>query len=104
MVNKDENVLKCTPCGLNYCPSDFDDDFSVLGSFFYAPSTRNDSNTTDKIINDLSAVSKVEGFINEDWINAYCLITDLGVQIQYFPFLVLLMAICLCLVQKVSNT
>ena len=104
MVNKDENVLKCTPCGLNYCPSDFDDNFFVLGSFFSAPSTRNDSNTTDKILNDLNAVSKVEGFINEDWINAYCLITDLGVQIQYFPFLVLLMAICLCLVQKVSNT
>ena len=104
MVNKDENMLKCTPCGDKFCPSDFtNDDFSQLGSFLHL-SSRNDSNNSTNMLNELSSVGKFHDAVNDDWVNAYCLNADLGMQVQYFPFLVLIMAICLCLVQKISNS
>ena len=104
MVNKDENILKCTPCGQQFCPSDFtNDDLSKLGSLLHL-SSRNSTDKSTNMLNDLSLVGEVHDAVNDDWVNAYCLNADLGMQVQYFPFVVLIMAICLCLVQKISNT
>ena len=106
MVNKDENILKCTPCGLDYCPTDFEDAFAEGFFFSYGideiPEVNNDSSS--KMLEDLNLSRQMQEFINNDWVNAYCLVSDLGTNVQYFPFIVLLMAIGLCLVQKVANT
>ena len=104
MVNKDENILKCTPCGKQFCPSDYtNDDLSKFGSIFHL-SNRNETVNSKNILEDMNSVGKYHDAINDDWVNAYCLNADLGMQVQYFPFVVLIMAICLCLVQKISNT
>ena len=104
MVNKDENILKCTPCGEQFCPSDFTNhDHSELGSFLHL-SSRNDTENSTDMLNELSLVGKAHDAVNDDWVNAFCLNAELGMQVQYFPFVVLIMAISLCLVQKISNT
>ena len=105
MVNKDENILKCTPCGQKYCPSDFDEHTSSLSSMFRI-TNRNDTEeeTATHMLAELNLANKITEFVNDEWVNAYCLSSSLGMQVQYFPFIVLLMAISLCLVQKISNT
>ena len=105
MVNKDEQVLKCTPCGQQFCPSDFDQGDPLLKEFLTGmlEMDRNDTDASSKMINQLSLASTVTDYLNNEWVDSYCLVTDLGVQIQYFPFVILLMAVGLCLVQKISN-
>ena len=104
MVNKDENILKCTPCGQKYCPSDFDEHTSSLSSMFRI-TTRNHTSevTTTHMLAQLSMANKITEFVDSEWVNAYCLSSSLQMQVQYFPFIVLLMAISLGLVQKISN-
>ena len=106
MVNKDENILKCTPCGSDYCPTDFEDAFAEGFFFSYGidETTEVNNETSSAMLKDLNLSSQMQEFINDDWVNAYCLVSDLGMQVQYFPFIILLMAISLCLVQKVANT
>ena len=91
MVNKDENILKCTPCGSDLCVSDLaklkEDNVTVL----------------DILTSELNYASTTSSLIDQDWMNAYCLINDLGVQVQYFPFILLFLPVCLCLVQKIAN-
>ena len=91
LVNKDENILKCTPCGSEYCVSDLE----------YVTST-NDT-AYQLISSDLNDSSAIAELIDIEWVNAYCLIHDLGIEVQYFPFFLLLLPLCLCLVQKIAS-
>ena len=91
LVNKDENILKCTHCGSDYCATDLED-IAI-------------SNETglQLFTSDLNNSSETAGLIEMDWVNAYCLINDLGSEVQYFPFILLLLPLCLALVQKMAN-
>ena len=91
LVNKDENILKCTPCGSEYCVSDLEDVTSTNDTAYQMISSD---------LNDSSAISEL---IDIEWVNAYCLIHDLGIEVQYFPFFLLLLPLCLCLVQKIAS-
>ena len=109
MVNKDENTLKCTPCAGDICPADSGG--NDVNPNIFTVWNRDDINDSQKLINDsqklldaLQLANSMHDLINDEWVNAYCLVSELGIQIQYFPYFILLMAVCLCLVQKVSNT
>ena len=106
MVNKDENTLKCTPCGsTKVCPSDTDARNKGAWDILWSRDETAEVNVNDsqRLIDTLKMSTSVQEVINTEWVDAYCVVDVLGIQIQYFPYYVLLMAICLCLVQKVSN-
>ena len=84
LVNDDENPVKCTPCPDGVCPSDSDADMK------------------SEIFSGLRQSTAAAGF-NEDWVNAYCIINEMTTVVQYFPYFVLLLALVLCIVQKISN-
>ena len=84
LVNDDENPVKCTPCPDGRCPSDFDEDMTI-GLFSTSRQTTGVAN------------------FNEEWVNAYCIINEMTTVVQYFPYFVLLLALVLCMVQKISN-
>ena len=91
LVNKDENILKCTPCGYYYCATDLED------------VSRTNETGLQIITSDLNELSETAGLIELDWVNAYCLTHDLGSQVQYFPFILLFLPMGLALVQKIAN-
>ena len=91
LVNKDENILKCTPCGDTICVSDLEDLKDENGTVL------------NLLTEELDFAYTTTNLIDIDWINAYCLINDLGTQVQYFPFILIFLPVCLCLVQKIAN-
>ena len=88
MVNKDDNTLKCTPCGGDICPSDT----SELG-WGHGIWPRDDVNNTEKLLEQLQRVNSIQDVINDEWVDAYCLVTELGLQIQYFPYFILMLSL-----------
>ena len=100
MVNDAENPVKCTPCPDGKCPSDKDKDSlgidSLLDSILQINSTT---------VNNATAVthSKAEYDFNGEWVDAYCVINEMAIVIQYFPHLLLLMAVAIGVVQKIPE-
>ena len=83
--------MKCTPCGYDYCATDLED------------VERTNETGLQKITSDINELSETAGLIELDWVNAYCLTHDLGAVVQYFPFILLFLPLCLALVQKIAN-
>ena len=109
LVNDDENPVKCTPCPGGKCPSDLDEDneyFTGIISEIYGNHHNRNVASTEKGGGDTEqnvTPSASDYNFNEEWVNAYCVVNEMTILIQYFPYLLLLMALALCVVQKVSN-
>ena len=103
MVNDANNPVKCTPCPNRTCPSDFDKDSTGIAyllkeSFLHIHDTIHTNTVSEATVSH----SKNEFDFNVDWVDAYCVINEMTIVIQYFPHLILLMAMALVVVQKIT--
>jgi hypothetical protein len=80
LVNNEENPMKCTFCHKNQCGR------QGFGNTFAAV-----------LINDT-----VPDF-EPDWVSAYCTETSVNKMVQYFPYVLLVMAFAILIVQKISD-
>ena len=101
LVNNDNNPVKCTPCIDGICPSDSDEDTTS----FLTSGNWNWTGTSDLTTGIVSGIKQTTGAadFNQEWVDAYCVINEMTVMVQYFPYFVLILALTLCVVQKMSN-
>ena len=65
--------------------------------------SRQQSESVEEVVQKQTNGSFQDPGYDMDWVSAYCAINELDFMIQYFPYVILLMALSLCVVQKVSN-